>query len=234
LEQNQVVDIEAYLAVRERLTETVAHTDGKAWVPTCPDWRVRDVVAHLAGLCEDWVCHRLDGYASASWTAAQVARFSGCSLSEILDRWEAASTSFAALDNDAIMGPPARWAFGDAVTHEADVRGAIGAGPVPHDAVLLGLKGSVARWRHLLAEAGAPTLLLRASDGRDWWLGVPDDPEVVVVEAPTYEVFRGLTGRRSQDQLRAWSWSGDASQYLDIGLPYPFRWAEADIKEDVS
>jgi uncharacterized protein (TIGR03083 family) len=225
--------MEAYLAVRKRLTDIVAQTDGSEWLPACPEWRVRDVVAHLAGLCEDWVCHRLEGYASEAWTAAQVARFSDCSLTEILDRWGAESRSFATLDDDPMMGPPARWAFGDAVTHEADVRGAIGAGPVPHDAVLLGLKGLVGRWRHTLTEAGAPTLLLRATDARDWWLGVPDDPETIVVEVPAYEVFRALTGRRSQDQLRAWNWSGDARPYLDAGLPYPFRWAEDDITDSL-
>jgi hypothetical protein len=128
-----------------------------------------------------------------------------------------------------VMGPPARWAFGDAVTHEADIRGALRAGRVPADAVLLSLKGSVARWRDTLRNESIATLLLRAPDARDWWLGVRDDPRAVDVEAPAYEFFRALSGRRSLSQVRTWRWSGNSDPYLAIGLPYPFHWAEEDL-----
>ena len=55
--------LDAYSAVRARLTTIVtAHCDTP--VPACPGWRVHEVIAHLAGLCEDWVSNRLDGYAT--------------------------------------------------------------------------------------------------------------------------------------------------------------------------
>jgi hypothetical protein len=127
------------------------------------------------------------------------------------------------------MGPPARWAFGDAITHEADIRGALHAGRVPSDDVLLSLKGSVARWRETLRGASAPTLLLRAPDARDWWLGVRDDPLAFVAEASAYEFFRALSGRRSPSQVRRWKWYGNPDPFLDIGLPYPFHWADQDV-----
>jgi hypothetical protein len=47
-------------------------------------------VAHLSGLCEDWVDHRLGGYASQVWTGAQVARFAEQPLADILGRWDVA------------------------------------------------------------------------------------------------------------------------------------------------
>jgi uncharacterized protein (TIGR03083 family) len=223
------VDVDAYDAVRSRVDDLVRGTAGDTPVPGCPAWRVRDVVAHMAGLCEDWVEGRLEAYASEAWTAAQVARFDGAPLDVVLDRWRDAAARFAALGDDPAMGPPARWGFGDAVTHEADLRGALGAGRVPAEAVVRSVKTSIARWRQVLADAGAPTLLLRAPDLREWWLGTPDDPHALVGEAPAYELFRALTGRRSRAQVEAWAWSAGPAPVLDAGLPHPFAWADSDI-----
>lgn len=225
------MDLDDYLGVRERIADLVDDANAGTPLPTCPGWAVRDVVAHLAGLCEDWVEGRLSGYASDEWTAAQVARFATSSVDEILARWSIACDRFAQLEDDPAMGPPARWAFGDAVTHEADIRGALDRGRVPHDVVQTALKGNVARWRQVLGAAGVPTLLLRASDGRDWWLGTPDDPDATIARTTTYEIFRALTGRRSVAQVRQWDWSSDPAPYLEAGVPYPFRWASADLAD---
>ena len=224
-----VVSPEDYAAVCARVTVLVLEGDPEMPVPACPGWRVRDVVGHLAGLCEDWVDHRLDGYASERWTDAQVSRAYDETLEQVLERWRKAAERLAQLEDDPVMGPPTRWAFGDAITHEADIRGALHAGRVPFDDVLLSLKGSIARWRETLRDASTPTLLLRAPDARDWWLGVRDDPMTFVAEAPAYEFFRALSGRRSPSQVRKWKWSGNPDPFLDIGLPYPFHWADEDV-----
>ncbi len=78
-------------------------------VAACPAWSVRDVVAQLTGLCVDWVGQRLDRYATADWTAAQVARSDGWPINRMLDRWRDVVVSFAALVDDPVMGPPGRW-----------------------------------------------------------------------------------------------------------------------------
>ena len=62
----------AYVAIHERIVELATDKTRHLSVPASPGWRIHDVVAHLSGLCEDWVDHRLDGYASEGWTAAQV------------------------------------------------------------------------------------------------------------------------------------------------------------------
>ena len=226
------MDLVAYLEVRDRIDRLVREVGAEPSVRTCPGWTVRDVVAHLTGLCEDWVDGRLDGYGSEAWTAAQIARFADASVDEILDRWHIAAARFAALDDDPIMGPPGRWAFGDAVTHEADIRGALHAGRVPHDAVLLALKGAIARWRQVLADANTPTLLLRATDARSWWLGQPDDPDATSAETTAYDIFRALAGRRSKRQVRAWHWTGTPDPFVNAGVPYPFSWADDDVLDD--
>ena len=48
-----VVNTQDYAAVRARVTVLVLEGDPEMPVPACPGWRVRDVVGHLAGLCED-------------------------------------------------------------------------------------------------------------------------------------------------------------------------------------
>ncbi|HZT67100.1 MAG TPA: maleylpyruvate isomerase N-terminal domain-containing protein [Acidimicrobiales bacterium] len=225
------MDTGAYRLVQQRIAKLVTDANADSVIPSCPDWRVRDLVAHLAGLCEDWVAGRLDGYASEAWTASQVARFSDLPVQAVLGRWEEALEPFAALEDHPVMGPPARWAFGDAVIHEADLRGTLKADRVPADAVALALRGSIGRWRQVLGEASAPTLLLRAPELREWWLGVPDDPQATTVEAPAYEVFRALAGRRTEDQMRSWQWEGDPGPFLRAGLPYPFQWASAQLTD---
>ena len=224
-----LVDADAYMALERRVAGLLDSRHADVAVPACPAWTVHDLIGHLAGLCEDWVAHRLDDYASEAWTAAQVARFSHCPLDEVLRRWSEATGAFVGLPDDPVMGPPARWAFGDAVVHEADLRGALAAERVPTEAVIMALKGQIARWRQVLGASPAPTLLLRVPDVREWWLGGPDEPGAVVVEAPVYEVFRALAGRRTREQVRSWSWEGDPTPYLDAGLPYPFSFATSEI-----
>jgi uncharacterized protein (TIGR03083 family) len=229
---SRVEYLEAYEAVRARLADVIGANDANVVVPACPSWRVRDVLAHLAGLCEDWVTHRLDGYATEAWTTSHVARNTSSTCAEILQRWAGTMETFVRLGDDPIMGPPARWAFGDAVIHEADIRGALSAGRVPLDAVTLGLRGSVPRWRNeVLRNADVPTLHLRTPDGLYWWLGREDDPCTVDCETSVYEVFRALAGRRSAEQVRAWTWSSDPEPFIAAGLPLPFHWAEAPLSD---
>jgi uncharacterized protein (TIGR03083 family) len=223
--------LSSYTAIHERIAEVVTDDTCGLSVLACPGWQIHDVLAHLCGLCEDWVNHRLDGYASEGWSAAQVARHADRSCTQILDLWANSLSSFGRLREPFLGSVPARWAFGDAVVHEADIRGALGRGRVPDDAVTLALDGTMARWhREVLSRAGLPALHVHA-DSQDWLLGEPGDPDAVVVEASLYEVFRALAGRRNKDQVRAWTWSSDPEPYLTAGLPYPFHWRTTTLSD---
>jgi uncharacterized protein (TIGR03083 family) len=217
--------LRAYTAVHQRIAMVVSDSTCRHSVPACPGWRIHDVLAHLGGLCEDWVDHRLDGYASEDWTTAQVDRHRDRSCAQILTLWAESLSSFSRLREPLFGSPPARWAFGDAVVHEADIRGALDRGRVPDDAVALALDGTTARWhRDVLSRAGLPALHVQTDD-YEWWLGDRDDPDAVILAAPLYELFRALAGRRNEDQVRAWEWSSDPQPYIAAGLPYPFRWS---------
>jgi uncharacterized protein (TIGR03083 family) len=224
--------LDAYAALQVRLCELLSTADASAPIPSCPGWSVRDVLAHLVGLCEDWGDHRLDGYASTAWTADQVSRSVDLEVVDLLSRWTDLVTEFARLDDDPLMGPPARWAFGDAVVHEADLRGALDAGRVPKDAVLLSLKGSIARWREVLSHSEPPTtVIVHPTDAREWILGTPSSDPPLTVSPALYDLFRALAGRRSREQVAAWPWSSDPEPVLGLGLPYPFEWANRAIDD---
>jgi uncharacterized protein (TIGR03083 family) len=226
-----VTSVEAYDAVRRRLEPVLSAADPQHAVPACPGWSVRDVLAHLVGLCEDWVHGRFEGYASEEWTAAQLERHRGESCVSMLETWRATMRAFTELDDSPLGATPARWAFGDAVVHEADLRGATSTGRVPETAVELGLQGAVARWRQVLRGAGLGGVRVVLPDGQELRTSAPGDERAVEVGADPYEVFRGLAGRRSVAQVAGWSWSVDPSPYLAAGPPYPFRWARIPIAD---
>ncbi len=53
--------------------------------------------------------------------------------------------------------------------------------------------------------------------------------EGATAEAPLFELLRGLTGRRSADQIRSWSWSTDPEPYLAGFAWGPFTMPTSDL-----
>lgn len=221
----------AYLGVCDRVLSMAGSAGHRLDlnVPSCPDWTARDVIAHLAGLCQDWVDGNLDNYGTVAWTAAQVDRFGSSSIDEVVGAWQVALEEFAALTESPLGATPSRWAFGDALAHEADLRPVLAPGTrAPDDGVALGLQAGIARWRGELAAAEAPVLRIIAPGLREWWAGEAA-ANAASVTADPYELYRALYGRRSRAQVEAWQWSSDPAPWLDLGLPFPFTWALADI-----
>lgn len=65
----------AYAGCRARITDLARWLDepqAATTVPTCREWSVHDVVAHVTGIVDDALAGRLDGVATDPWTAAQV------------------------------------------------------------------------------------------------------------------------------------------------------------------
>jgi uncharacterized damage-inducible protein DinB len=76
-----------YQETKERMVGLVVGLDDaglKAAVAACPGWSVRDVVAHVVAVAEDWVDGRLTGPPTDEETAAQIARFGDHDLAELL------------------------------------------------------------------------------------------------------------------------------------------------------
>ncbi|HEX3547413.1 MAG TPA: maleylpyruvate isomerase family mycothiol-dependent enzyme, partial [Mycobacterium sp.] len=114
---------QAYQETRKRIIALAA--DDAAWgaaVAACPGWTVRDVVAHLAAVAEDWVGGRRSGPPTDEQTAAQIARFGGRDVTEILAAWADSAAQLDRMAETAGVEPP----LGDIACHEHDIRGALG------------------------------------------------------------------------------------------------------------
>src|SRR4051812_26114833 len=116
---------DAYVGCRVRITELTAGLDdarASLPVPTCPEWTVHDVVAHLAGVVDDVLAGRIDGLATEPWTAKQVVARRASPIDQLLGEWAACAPDFEPLLDASDRGAQA---VADIVTHEHDVRTAL-------------------------------------------------------------------------------------------------------------
>lgn len=210
-----------YLDAQQRIDALVRDLDDAqlaASVAACPGWAVGDVVRHLAATVA-WAAEgRLQGLPTDEDTATQVAELADVPVDEVLDRWAEGAPEFAQLLADAAIWPGAI----DVVTHEHDIRQAVGRpGARDVDGV------------RVLA-----TLLLR------WWspswpVEVATEGQVVRVgsahgeairwRTDDFEVLRARLGRRSRAQLAQLDWSADPGPLLDELTVFPP--AASDIVE---
>jgi uncharacterized protein (TIGR03083 family) len=216
--------VRLYQETRERIVALVSGPDKAAWsvpVTACPGWSVRDVVAHLVAVAEDWATGRLAGAPTDEETAAQIARFGGCHTAEILVSWTEAGARLDEMAETAGLAPP----LGDITCHEHDIRAALG---------LPGARDSAAVWcisDQLLAALRTPVpLRVTVEDGQ--YRSGPEDPAEgpeIRLSTTRFEALRWRTGRRSRAQLAALNWSGDPTPVLDH--LYMFGPAQADLIE---
>jgi uncharacterized protein (TIGR03083 family) len=178
------------------LAGTFTDDDWLVPVPCCPGWAVRDVLSHVAGVTLDIAAGRVDGAATDPWTAAQVERWRDTSVGELMGAWNEAIDPVAdAIEAIGEIRPPL-----DCHVHEHDVRHALGR-PGNRDSELIaaavGLFGG--------GSIGRPVEVVFADGGV---LSTPGDgPTLTLTGVTRFDVVRSRSGRRSADQVRAWSWS---------------------------
>lgn len=175
-------------------------------VPACPEWQVRDVLAHLSGVAEDVEAGNMAGAMTDTWAAAQVARGKDRSPEELIARWADRLPVMT-----AFLGEHAnrRWpAIVDLAAHEQDIRGAVGRPGARDNPIIRAMTP------RMLAALDVPVpLVVRTEDG-DVRVG-PDAGEPVVLSTTRFEAFRWRLGRRSRAQLAQLDWSGDPTPVLD-------------------
>ena len=119
---------EAYRVTRAavlELLEGTPETSATLSVPACPAWTVQQTASHFIGVVEDLLAGRMEGITSDAWTDAQVQRHSGESLAELSTALNATIIPFDAL-LPMIPSPANSQLVMDAVTHEIDLRQALG------------------------------------------------------------------------------------------------------------
>lgn len=207
---------DAYRGSRARLTALANELgdDGLATiVPTCPDWRIHDVLGHLIGLVADVSAGNTAAAGTDEWTAAQVDARRDRTGAELIAEWDGNGPGMEEL-LDGVPPSVGERIVGDIATHEHDVWGAVGrAGARETDAVTLGFERYATALGARISEAGLPALRLN-----DTVVGEGDAG--ATVSAPTFELFRALTGRRSAEQVRGYGWDGDAEPYVAIFSAY--------------
>lgn len=192
-----------YRFAQEAFTALARTLPDAAWsapVPCTPEWTVRDVLSHVAGITDDALAGRMEGAPGEAWTAAQIERNRALSVDELLERWAAQTPEFALMiDRIGEARPPF-----DCHTHEHDVRHAIGR-PGNRDSVVV-----EAMALDLASIAGCPVPLDVVVRGRTIRSGPTGGAAAVVLPwISSFELFRSRPGRRSRRQMRAWDWVGD-------------------------
>jgi uncharacterized protein (TIGR03083 family) len=231
----------AYRDVRVSVIELLRTTDPAALrglAPATPEWRVRDIAGHLAGVCDDVVNGNMDGAPGPAWTGAQVDKRRDWDVEQLVTEW----TEHA----EGLEPQMSEWgaAIGqmvfDAWTHEQDIRGALGV-PGGRDTAATAIAFD---WMvgNLQAPDDTdpadprlrPGLEVRTEAGTVVIFGPPPGVDPVEreggLEVSRYEFLRTVTGRRSRAQIAALAWDGDALVESMV-LGDPFHPAAVDIVE---
>jgi uncharacterized protein (TIGR03083 family) len=175
-------------------------------VPACPDWTVSDTVVHLAANAADLLTGRLQGVPTEEQTAAQIDQRRGQPLEEVLTEWDIAA---GPIERKLAAGKLTLALVQDVLVHEADIRGALGAGRLPEEAWTSSLELGIGRAAERMGHLGE----LRIFAGKHHFIVGSGEP-VTTVEVDPYELWRAMPGRRSRAQMAAWNWSGDPQPYL--------------------
>jgi uncharacterized protein (TIGR03083 family) len=201
----------AYGCVRQNLTVLLRDRDGagELRVPACPDWNVRDVIAHLVGFCRSAEANLALGRAGPPAPAGDLFTLG---LPALLAEWDRSGsqveTSLARpehLHRGAVM-------VMDAFTHELDITYALGSPlPAEHPAYPGALEVAVGGLTGSIMSLGLPALRLETS-GAAWTAG--DGRPAAVVRAARLDLYRSITGRRTHQQIRQLGWTADPGPWL--------------------
>lgn len=200
---------EIYREARQRivgLTMGLTADELERTVPACPEWTVHQVIAHLSGQSSDLVTGRMEGAPSDEWTARHVAERADVPVDDLLEQWNVFGDKIGEMPRI-----PYQLAL-DAITHEADLRAALGRERLP-DAV----------WQPTLVWI-APRRLTDVTVKTEFG-DLGDGP--ITLEVEGYELWRAFFGRRSRAQMESWNWS-DRSPIEKIPF-FPSR--ETDLAE---
>jgi uncharacterized protein (TIGR03083 family) len=220
-----------YRQLRTRVVDLVRGCDAEALVavsPATPEWRVRDVLAHLSGVSADITAGNLDGVATDPWTAAQVDARRDCPIGQLLDEWEEEGTKLEAVIRGAPDLPGWNTLLFDAATHEQDIRTALGVPGMRDREPIVSLVGNMVEGvGQKLRDEGAGSI--RFDFGDDLLVAGEGDP-ASTLSTTRFEVFRAVTGRRSDAQLRAYPWDPEPRVEYLILNPI-FRPRTTDLAE---
>ena len=197
-----------FVAQLRRLTPEEAATT----VPSCPNWTVKDVVAHVVGLVADVLAEVPPPLGTDEMTSRQVAERSAMSLGAICDEWQANAEAIVPFLTEVPLRGLGLTA--DLAVHVHDVAETLDAvDPPPAEATAAACE----RYVPLLQERAAEQLELALTvdlNDRRWEPSTGLAP--LRMEGTPTDFLRGVTGRRTRDHVAdAFLWDGDPMELLD-------------------
>ncbi len=181
-------------------------------VPSCPEWTVKDVVAHVAGLVSDVIAAVPPPLGSDENTSRQVDERATMTLGEICDEWQANTEAFSPLlvtDDRRARGITA-----DLVVHVHDLAETIDSIAVPSQRAT---RAAARLYSGLLQQRVAERLgiaLTITLDGQELAPESGDSP--LAMSGTSTDFLRSITGRRTRAQAEAFfNWIGDPTMMLD-------------------
>jgi uncharacterized protein (TIGR03083 family) len=231
----------AYNMARTSMIDLALQADDaqlKTTVPACPEWTVKDLVGHVTSIAATLVAGEIpedlknlvmlwDAQIASTREAfvdEQLELRRERSIEEITEEWSKAGEIVDSMLRGEQPMPPnaptlAEWVLvTDVGVHHHDLRGALGK-PGDRESLTTGLslRSYVEGMRMAGAVKGLPTLRINAGS-RSWVTG-DGEPQATLTADP-FELARAAAGRRSPDQIRAFSWEGDPEPFLPLFYPY--------------
>ena len=203
---------EAYTELRARVTElmqSLSLEQPKTVVPHCPQWTVKDCLAHMVGVPEDVINGQMDGVATDAWTDRQVQRHTNDSVDDLLAVWETNAPVFAKILPNIPQPVLSQFMF-DQTTHEHDIRTAVGQ-PGARDTLAVAV-----------AEGFIRNSLAQHSD--------PAIAQLAAHKLTGFEFLRSLSGRRSRSQISLNGFNVQVVERFIQGLPFDIP--ESDVSDN--
>jgi uncharacterized protein (TIGR03083 family) len=190
---------------------------GERTVPACPEWTVREVYAHQAGVCADILGGQMEGVTTDTWTARQVAERADRSLEEILDEWDRDAPLVVEQLSPVAEHVDLRFLV-DQWTHDQDIRGAVDRpGDRDDDRARFVRSAALGLFADRVAAAELESMVVDLDEGTV-------DPTGPRLRVDHFEFVRALMGRRSAAQMAAWDWPvADPGPYIDAVTAFPPR-----------
>ncbi len=216
-----------YEASRLRTTallDGISADDELRIVPTCPEWRVRDLLSHVNGLAEELAAGRGPTGDPQEWADKLITDRADISVADQLEQFATNGPAFEAVLRDV---PQLGQLVIDLVTHEHDFAGALGT---QSDRSSSGIELVMsAKTSFVEKDLAANGLAAIRVIGGDHVFEYGSGDVELEVRGELWEMFRLTGGRRSMAQLLASDHNGDIERYAPGLVHNPL--AETDIIE---
>jgi hypothetical protein len=202
----------SYDELRARVTDlmrSISTQQAQTVVPHCPQWTVKDCLAHIIGVPEDVMNGQMDGVATDAWTDRQVQRHKQDSVDDLLAVWETNAPIFGKILPNIPQPILSQFMF-DQTTHEHDIRAALGK-PGARESIAVAV-----------AEG-----FLRDSLSRNGDLAIA---QLADHKLTGFEFLRSLSGRRSTSQISDIGLPLETVEVFIAAMPYSIP--KSDVSDD--